>query len=96
LGKRGKAVENLQEDLKDGLKLLSFLEVISGKTVATKYEKKPTMRIQKIQNLDMCLKFLANEKVQLISIGAEGLIQRARLLTRTKIFATETKSLFSV
>lgn len=74
LMKRGKAVDELQEDLKDGLKLLSFLEVISGKTVATKYEKKPNLRIQKIQNLDLCLKFLTQvEKVPLISIGAEDI-----------------------
>lgn len=69
--KRGQKIEEIQVDFKDGLKLMSFLEIISGKTFS-KYEKKPRMRIQMIQNVSTALQLIAECGVKLISISAEG------------------------
>ena len=71
LAKRGQSIVELQEEFKDGLKLISFLEVISAK-MFSKYEKKPKMRIQYIQNVAAALKFIQEQGVKLISIQAEG------------------------
>jgi len=72
LSKRGQKIEELAADFKDGLKFLSFLEIISGRSVP-KYEKKPRMRIHYIQNIDLGLKLLHELKVPLVSIGAEDI-----------------------
>jgi len=71
--KRGLTVTDLVEDFKDGLKLVSFFEIISNKDIGAKYERKPRMRIQMIQNISTALKFLAEQKVKLISISAEDI-----------------------
>jgi len=47
--------------LGDGIKLVQFLEVLSGKKIQTRLETKITTRIQKIQNLHIALKFLEAE-----------------------------------
>ena len=39
-----------------------------------RYDKKPKMKIQKIQNVDMCMKFLKAEGVKLIAIQAENIV----------------------
>jgi hypothetical protein len=80
----------LTQEFQDGLKLISFLEVISGKSFS-KYEKKPKMRIHKIQNVDMALKFLKESKVQLISISAEGMITPKKY-SSNQILWTETSN----
>jgi hypothetical protein len=72
LAKRGQTIQELTEEFQDGLKLISFLEIISGK-MFNKYEKKPKIRIQKIQNLAAALNFIKDQGVILISISAEGL-----------------------
>eukprot|EP01108_Squamamoeba_japonica_P005135 TRINITY_DN4023_c0_g2_i2.p1 TRINITY_DN4023_c0_g2~~TRINITY_DN4023_c0_g2_i2.p1 ORF type:complete len:168 (-),score=55.48 TRINITY_DN4023_c0_g2_i2:340-843(-) len=77
LRKRGKdaIIEDIQTDFNDGLKLIQFLEVISTKNDWSKrYDKKPRMKIQKIQNVDMCMKFLKSEGVKLVAIQAENII----------------------
>ncbi len=76
--KRGEKIEELTTDFQDGLRLFSFLEIISSKpNHFTKYEKKPKMRIQKIQNVDLALKFIKEQKVNLVSISAEGKEKRS-------------------
>lgn len=66
-------IQDIREDLSDGVKLINFLELLSGKSVQTRYDPKPPSRIQKIQNLHIALKFLQKElDVKLVSVGAEG------------------------
>jgi len=72
LAKRAKKIEEITTDFGDGLLLLAFLEVISGKYFA-KFEKNPKIRIQKIQNLDLALKFIKEQGVNLIAIGPEDI-----------------------
>ena len=67
-------IENVQTDFGDGIKLIQFLEVISSKNDwSRKYDKKPKIRIQKIQNVDLCMKFLKSEGVRLVAIQAESM-----------------------
>jgi hypothetical protein len=54
-------IANLSTDLDTGLLLLNLLEQISGKTVATNYNKAPKMRVQKIENVNFSLTFLTQE-----------------------------------
>ena len=77
LRKRGKdaLIEDVQKDFSDGIKLIQFLEVISTKSDwCRRYDKKPRMKIQKIQNVDMCMKFLKAEGVKLVAIQAENIV----------------------
>jgi len=53
-------VDDLYE-LADGVKLATFLEILSNKKVPTKIELKPVNRIQKIQNCSIALKFLESD-----------------------------------
>jgi len=72
LAKRAQKIDEISTDFSNGLKLISFLEILSSKYFKT-YEKNPKLRIQKIQNLDRALKFIKEQNVHLISIGAEDI-----------------------
>jgi hypothetical protein len=77
LRKRGKdsLIENIQTDFCDGIKLIQFLEVISSKNDwSRKVDKNPKLKIQKIQNVDLCMKFLKAEGVKLVAIQAENIV----------------------
>jgi actinin alpha len=67
------AIDNLLTDLADGLKFAKFLENISNKSIG-KLEKKPRMRIHKVSNCDRCIKFLQDEGIKLVGIGAENVV----------------------
>jgi len=65
-------MDDLQKDFGDGVKLFEFLEIISGDKLP-RIEKKPRIRIQKIQNVSVCLEFLKKQKIQLVNISAEDI-----------------------
>jgi len=72
LEKRELHIDDIQKDLCDGVKLIHFLELLSGKKVRTRWEAEPNSRIVKIQNLHIALTFLEKElTVKLVGIGAE-------------------------
>lgn len=73
LRKRKLAINDLQKDFGDGVLLIQFLEIISGQTLP-KYEKKPKIRIQKIGNVSTALDFLKSQKIHLVNISAEDLV----------------------
>ena len=64
-------IEDLETDLSDGIIFINLLEEISNKEVARKYNKKPRMRAQKLENLSFCFQFLKNEQIKLVSMGSE-------------------------
>jgi len=72
LRKAGTAIENIEEDFRNGLKLMLLLEVISGETLPKPDRGK--MRFHKIANVNKALDFIASKGVKLVSIGAEGTI----------------------
>ncbi|ETE60390.1 hypothetical protein L345_13868, partial [Ophiophagus hannah] len=69
LRKAGTQIENIEEDFRDGLKLMLLLEVISGERLAKPERGK--MRVHKISNVNKALDFIASKGVKLVSIGAE-------------------------
>lgn len=70
LRKAGTSIENIEEDFRNGLKLMLLLEVISGETLSKPDRGK--MRFHKIANVNKALDFIASKGVKLVSIGAEG------------------------
>lgn len=70
--KAGTAIENIEEDFRNGLKLMLLLEVISGETLPKPDRGK--MRFHKIANVNKALDFIASKGVKLVSIGAEGML----------------------
>uniref|UniRef100_A0A8C1AYM9 Actinin, alpha 1 n=1 Tax=Cyprinus carpio carpio TaxID=630221 RepID=A0A8C1AYM9_CYPCA len=71
-GLRGTQIENIEEDFRDGLKLMLLLEVISGERLAKPERGK--MRVHKISNVNKALDFIASKGVKLVSIGAEEIV----------------------
>lgn len=72
LRKAGTSIENIEEDFRNGLKLMLLLEVISGETLPKPDRGK--MRFHKIANVNKALDYIASKGVKLVSIGAEGKI----------------------
>lgn len=72
LRKADTQIENLEEDFRNGLKLMLLLEVISGETLPK--PDKGKMRFHKIANVNKALEFIANKDVKLVSIGAEEIV----------------------
>jgi len=73
LRKVGTNIEEIGTDFSDGIKLAQLLQVIAGDNV-DKLNKKPTMRIHKIQNTGQCLKFIADKGVKLVGVAPEELV----------------------
>ncbi len=62
-------VMNLETDLDDGLRLISLLQVLSGKLLP-KHNKKPNFRSQKLENVSVALSFLEkDEGIKIVNIG---------------------------
>ncbi|KAG6442497.1 alpha-actinin, sarcomeric isoform X1 [Manduca sexta] len=72
LRKANTGIENIEEDFRNGLKLMLLLEVISGETLPKPDRGK--MRFHKIANVNKALDFIASKGVKLVSIGAEEIV----------------------
>ncbi|KAB0407498.1 hypothetical protein E2I00_007672, partial [Balaenoptera physalus] len=72
LRKAGTQIENIEEDFRNGLKLMLLLEVISGERLSR--PDKGKMRFHKIANVNKALDFIASKGVKLVSIGAEEVV----------------------
>ncbi|XP_071162084.1 spectrin beta chain-like isoform X8 [Mytilus edulis] len=64
-------IKDLFTDLADGKILMKLLEIISGETIGK--PNKGMMRVQKVENVSRCLKFLIT-KVYFENIGAEDIV----------------------
>lgn len=63
-----KYIACLEADLSDGIRLLALVEVLSGKKLP-RYNARPNMKAQKLNNVDTALRFLTDEeKVKLVNI----------------------------
>lgn len=72
LRKAGTQIENIEEDFRNGLKLMLLLEVISGEQLPKPDRGK--MRFHKIANVNKALGFIESKGVKLVSIGAEEIV----------------------
>uniref|UniRef100_A0A8C8DZI9 Actinin alpha 3a n=1 Tax=Oryzias sinensis TaxID=183150 RepID=A0A8C8DZI9_9TELE len=78
LRKAGTQIENIEEDFRNGLKLMLLLEVISGERLPK--PDKGKMRFHKIANVNKALDFICSKGVKLVSIGAEETSAKEGLL----------------
>ncbi|KAI1886942.1 hypothetical protein AGOR_G00200960 [Albula goreensis] len=72
LRKAGTQIENIEEDFRNGLKLMLLLEVISGERLPKPDRGK--MRFHKIANVNKALDYITSKGVKLVSIGAEEIV----------------------
>jgi len=73
LAKKGAdPIEDVTTGFRDGVRLIELLEVI-GEANLGKYNRKPRMRLQQIENLNKALAFIKERGVALVSIGAEDI-----------------------
>lgn len=64
-----KHIGNLETDLSDGLRLITLIEVLSGRRLP-KHNKRPSFRSQKLENVSVALKFLQeDEGIRIVNIG---------------------------
>ena len=87
LRKAGTGIDNIDEDFRNGLKLMLLLEVISGEVLPKPDRGK--MRFHKIANVNKALDFIAGKGVKLVSIGAEG--KYSNILVLLNISAVKLK-----
>lgn len=72
LRKADAQIETIEEDFRNGLKLITLLQVISGEKLGKPDRGK--MRFHKIANVNKALDFIASKGVRLVSIGAEEIV----------------------
>lgn len=64
-----KHIGNLETDLSDGLRLITLIEVLSGRRLP-KHNKRPSFRSQKLENVSVALKFLQDDEgIRIVNIG---------------------------
>lgn len=81
LDKESLSVQDIREDLKDGVKLCRFLELATNKKLP-RYSKKPAMRINMIENQGIFLTHVQSGMgIRLVGIGAEDLVDGHLKLT---------------
>jgi len=76
LRKRKLSINSLQDDFADGILLIQFLEIISNQNNFAKYEKKPRIKIQQIGNVKAALEFVKSQRVKLVNISAEDIVDK--------------------
>ncbi|CAG2112906.1 unnamed protein product, partial [Medioppia subpectinata] len=63
-----KFVTDLGTDFTDGLRLIALVEVLAGKKLPP-YNKRPKVRAQKLENVNIAIQFLKNEeKIRIVNI----------------------------
>jgi filamin len=63
-----------QGDFCDGVQFCNLLEVISGKKLP-KWNAKPRIKAQKLENVSFGLQFLKKEGIKLVAIGPEDVVE---------------------
>lgn len=78
LKSRGLNIEDLTEDVKNGVLLLNLLEVIGGESVKTvlnvKYNKKPKMKIQMLENNNRVIEYCNKKGLDFVNVGANDFV----------------------
>lgn len=74
-------INDLERDLSDGLRLIALIEVLSGKKFQ-KFNKRPTFRTQKFENVTVSLKFLEEtEGIKIVNIDSSDIVdQKLKLI----------------
>lgn len=82
----------LESDLADGLVLIALVEVLSGKRLP-KHNKRANLKAQKLENINIALKFLqVEEKIKIVNIGER---EKSQHITRNT-FARHIQTQFAM
>ncbi|WUR02827.1 alpha-actinin-like protein 1 (AIN1) [Vairimorpha necatrix] len=65
-------IQDIYKDLHDGVSLGNLLKCIVSSDIS--YNKKPFTRIQKVENLEILLRFIKKQGLSLINIGPEDIV----------------------
>eukprot|EP00010_Vexillifera_abyssalis_P008583 CAMPEP_0201543964 /NCGR_PEP_ID=MMETSP0173_2-20130828/240_1 /ASSEMBLY_ACC=CAM_ASM_000268 /TAXON_ID=218659 /ORGANISM="Vexillifera sp., Strain DIVA3 564/2" /LENGTH=875 /DNA_ID=CAMNT_0047951895 /DNA_START=37 /DNA_END=2664 /DNA_ORIENTATION=- len=65
-------VEDLQNDLQDGILLANLLEIISDKNIG-KWNAKPRFKLMMMENLNVSINFIQREGLKLVNVGSEDI-----------------------
>lgn len=74
-------VEDITEDLNDGLALINLLEVLSHKSIGRNYTKKPRINAQKMENIVATFNFMKGEGIKIVNIDSTDIMQGNMKLT---------------
>ncbi|XP_044015833.1 filamin-A isoform X3 [Aphidius gifuensis] len=66
-------IDDLENDLSDGLQLINLIEVLAQKKLP-KHNKKPSFRSQKLENVAVSLKFLENQGIRIVNIDSSDIV----------------------
>jgi hypothetical protein len=80
LSERLLKVDDLFKDLRDGVKLIHLLELISSKKLP-KYVEKPKMPLHELENINAALDFVKAEGLKLVNIDAQDINKGTPKLT---------------
>jgi len=72
-------IDDIQTGFSDGVKLVEFLEKLLKKEVGKKYSKNPRLKVHKITNCFIALKFLEEQGVKGLTIAAEDIVEGDKL-----------------
>mmetsp|Transcript_21744 Transcript_21744/g.29891 ORF Transcript_21744/g.29891 Transcript_21744/m.29891 type:complete len:636 (+) Transcript_21744:44-1951(+) len=75
LSQRMIKVEDISTDLADGVKLITLLEIISGKKMQKRWSANPRNPIVKKENLNTALEFVQSEGLKIVNIGSGDLFE---------------------
>ncbi|BFZ10498.1 hypothetical protein BsWGS_13537 [Bradybaena similaris] len=71
-----KQLADLESDFSDGLRLVSLIEVLSGKKFKH-VNKRPNFRTQKLENVTMVLKFLEDDEgIRIVNIDSTDIVDK--------------------
>ncbi|CAH1264959.1 FLNC [Branchiostoma lanceolatum] len=73
LKKANKNINELETDLSDGLRLIALIEVLSHKRIP-RYNKRPTFRAMKLENVSAALQFLEDEHIKIVNIDSSDIV----------------------
>ncbi|XP_041460317.1 filamin-A-like isoform X4 [Lytechinus variegatus] len=68
-----KHISSLESDLSDGLRLIALIEVLSQKRIS-KFNKRPTFRSMKLENVSIAIKFLEDQNIKIVSIDSTDIV----------------------
>ena len=64
---------DLTEDIQDGVRLIKLVEVLTDKKIG-RYNKKPRLRPQKLENVQQALDFILKENIKLVGVGSADIV----------------------
>ena len=62
-------VKDLETDLRDGLLLIELMDKLSAPNKIGRYNRKPVIKAQFIENLANVLHFITSQNIKLVNIG---------------------------